>query len=257
LFTGITLVWVFLPFIPLLLWAFTQKWFYPDPYPQEFGLRAWRYLFFSAGGRLLPALLRSVLLSGTVSVLSVFFGTLAGRALGLTEFRGKTVVAVLLAAPVIAPPLCTAMGLHLWFLIAGLTETMFGVILIHMTACLPYAAYVMWGVFSHYNPAFEEQARTLGAGPFSVAVRVTLPMILPGVAVAGMFSFLVSWSQYISTLIIGGGRVVTLPVLLFALVGGGDRPVAAAVALVLVVPAFGALIAGARIAGERILAGVW
>ena len=61
-------------------------------------------------------------------------------------------------------------------------------------------------------------------------------MVLPGVIAAGLFAFLLSWSQYLSTLIIGGGRVTTLPLLLFALVGSGDRPVAAAVSLVVVLP---------------------
>jgi putative spermidine/putrescine transport system permease protein len=83
-----------------------------------------------------------------------------------------------------------------------------------------------------------------------------LPMIFPGVIVAGLFSFLLSWSQYLSTLIIGGGRITTLPIILFALMGSGDRPVAAAVSVVFVVPAFFALLFSARYLGGRSIAGV-
>jgi putative spermidine/putrescine transport system permease protein len=165
-------------------------------------------------------------------------------------------VALLLVLPVIVPPLAVAMGLHLWFIRLGLAETFVGVVLIHLTFCVPYAIFVLWGVFSDYNPEIEEQARTLGASSGRVVWSVMLPMILPGVTVAALFSFLLSWSQYLSTLIIGGGKLLTLPILLFALMDSGDRPVAAAVSLVFVVPAFAALVASARSIGRRGLQGV-
>jgi putative spermidine/putrescine transport system permease protein len=83
-----------------------------------------------------------------------------------------------------------------------------------------------------------------------------LPLTFPGIMVAGLFSFLLSWSQYLSTLIIGGGRVTTLPILLFALMGSGDRPVAAAVSIVFVVPAFLALLFSARYLGGKSVTGI-
>ena len=45
---------------------------------------------------------------------------------------------------------------------------------------------------------------------------MTLPAILPGLVVGGLFAFIISWSQYVLTLLIGGGNVLTLPVLLFS-----------------------------------------
>jgi putative spermidine/putrescine transport system permease protein len=90
-----------------------------------------------------------------------------------------------------------------------------------------------------------------------VITRVLIPLILPGIVVAALFSFLLSWSQYLSTLIIGGGRITTLPILLFALMGSGDRPVAAAVSIVFVMPALAVLMASARHLGGRSMAGVW
>ena len=59
------------------------------------------------------------------------------------------------------------MGLHLWFLRLGLAETFAGVVLVHLTFCLPYAVFVMWGVFANYNRDFEAQARSLGATPWA------------------------------------------------------------------------------------------
>jgi len=247
---------VLLPFIPLVMWSLSERWFYPQLWPARWGLRAWRYVFSTAGIQILGALGQSVLVAATVSLISVIVGTPAGRALGLYDFRGKDLVAVVLLLPVIVPPLCVAMGLHLWFIMLGLAASFWGVVLVHLTFCLPYAVFVMWGMFANYDPAFEQQARSLGAGAWQVILRVTIPLTLPGILVAGLFAFLLSWSQYLSTLIIGGGKVTTLPVLLFALMGSGDRPVAAAVSIVFVTPALLALLFSARHLGGRSIAGV-
>ena len=66
---------------------------------------------------------------------------------------------------------------------------------------------------------------------------MTIPAIRPGLAVAGAFAFLISWSQYLSTLIIGGGRVQTLPLSLVAFQRSGDESIAAALSLLFLAPA--------------------
>jgi len=247
---------VMLPFAVLVVWSFSDRWFYPELWPQQWGLRAWTYVFGTAGFQIVAALVQSMLVALATALISVAIGMPAGRALGLYEFRGKDLISVILTLPVIVPPLCVAMGLHLWFIKMGLASTFFGVVLVHLTFCLPYSIFVLWGVFSNYNPDYEEQARSLGATSWNVIFRVMLPLTFPGIIVAGLFSFLLSWSQYLSTLIIGGGRVTTLPILLFALMGSGDRPVAAAVSIVFVIPAFLALLFSARYLGGKSVTGI-
>lgn len=256
LLAGAVALAVLLPFVPLVLWAFSHRWFYPALWPQSWGLRAWEYIFNTAGSQIITALFQSLLVAALSALAAVVVGLPAGRILGLHHFRGKDALSVLLMLPVAVPPLCVAMGLHLWFIRLGLAESFAGVVLIHFVFCLPYGIFVLWGVFANYDPDLEEQARSLGASRWRVWGRVTLPMVLPGVVVAGLFTFLLSWSQYLSTLIIGGGRVVTLPILLFALMGSGDRPVAAAVSLVFVLPALVILVISARYLGMRTATGV-
>ena len=253
---GVLVVTVVLPFVPLVMWSFSGRWFYPACWPQQWGLRAWAYVFDTAGSQIVSALIQSVSVATVTAACSVIIGIPAGRALGLYEFRGKDLISVILTFPIIVPPLSVAMGLHLWFIRLGLAETFSGVVLVHLTFCLPYAVFVMWGVFSNYNRDFEDQARSLGASAWKVAYGVMLPLIFPGVVVAGLFSFLLSWSQYLSTLIIGGGQVTTLPIILFALMGSGDRPVASAVSLVFVAPAFLALLFSTRYLAGQGLKGI-
>ena len=247
---------VALPFAVLIMWSFSNRWFYPELWPRQWGLRAWDYVFGPASFQIITALVQSMLVALVTALISVAIGLPAGRALGLYDFKGKDLISVILTLPVIVPPLCVAMGLHLWFIKMGLASTFLGVVLVHLTFCLPYSVFVLWGVFSNYNPDFEGQARSLGASSWKVIARVMLPLTFPGIMVAGLFSFLLSWSQYMSTLIIGGGKVTTLPILLFALMGSGDRPVAAAVSIVFVVPAFVALLFSARYLGGKSIAGI-
>jgi len=247
---------VLLPFTILIIWSFSTRWFYPQLWPEQWGLRAWQYVLGTAGTQIIAGLIQSMLVALATATISVVIGVPAGRALGLYDFKAKDTISVMLMLPVIVPPLCVAMGLHLWFIKLGLAETFIGVVLVHLTFCLPYSIFVMWGVFSNYNPDYENQARSLGASSWKIITKVMLPLTLPGIMVAGLFSFLLSWSQYLSTLIIGGGRVTTLPILLFALMGSGDRPVAAAVSLVFVAPAFLALLFSARYLGGKSIAGV-
>lgn len=248
---------VVLPFLPILLWSFSKRWFYPNVFPNNWGIRAWQYVFGTAGSQIIAALGNSVLLALVTSLISIAIAIPAGRVLGLYHFRGKSLVLIALTLPVIVPQLSIAMGLHLWFIRLGLADSLLGIVLVHLTISVPYAAFVMWGVFSNYNPEFEDQARSLGTSKYRIITRVMLPFTFPGIVVAGLFSFLLSWSQYLNSLIIGGGRITTLPILLFSLMGSGDRPVASAVSLVFVAPAFVALLFSARYLGSKYITGVW
>lgn len=250
------LVSVTLPFLPLLLWSVADKWYYPALFPQAFGTRAWSYVFTTAGSQILDGLFTSFGLALATTAASLLLGVPAGRALGLYDFPGKKLTMLFLTLPIIVPPLSVSMGLHLWFIRLELAETFLGVVLIHLTFCLPYTIFVIRGVFSNYNPDFEGQARSLGATPLTVIFKVVFPLILPGIIVAALFSFLLSWSQYLSTLIIGGGKMLTLPILLFSLIGSGDRPVAGAVSLVFILPAFLALLGSAHYLGRTGLKGI-
>ena len=104
-----------LPFVPLILWSFSERWFFPGLWPQAWGLRAWTYIASTAGMQVMAAIGHSVVVAAVTAALAVAIGLPAGRALGLYAFKGKDLVSVILTLPIIVPPLCVAMGLHLWF----------------------------------------------------------------------------------------------------------------------------------------------
>ncbi len=144
------------------------------------------------------------------------------------------------------PGIAVALGLHVVFLNLGLAGSYLGVLIVHLIPTLPYMVLVMAGVFANYNPEIEAQARSLGAGPIQTFYYVTLPAILPGLLIGSLFTFLVSWSQYILTLLIGGGRVVTLPLLLFNFASAGRNDITGAISMIYILPGVVLLLLGAR-----------
>ncbi len=154
-------LWVFLMFVPLFIWSFATRWPFPRLLPEGYSLRAWEYMFNPAS-QIGSAVVDSIVIAVAVTLISVVMSIPAGRALGMYKFRGRQVVFFLILAPTIIPGLASVFGVHVLFLRYGLANTIVGVILVHLISSVPYATMVMQGVFSNYNPEFEEQARVLG-----------------------------------------------------------------------------------------------
>ncbi|MEW6320513.1 MAG: ABC transporter permease subunit [Acidobacteriota bacterium] len=223
---------------PLVLLAVTSvahHWYWPALVPPQWSLRAWAYLA-TPGAGVIEAAATSAILGTVVAGTAVAMALPAARALAARHVRGRRVVLFGLLLPVLAPPLAAAMGLHSVFLRLGLTDSHLGVALVHLVPAVPYATLVLAGSVANFDTDLEAQARTLGARPAQVWWHVILPAVAPGLAVAGIFAFLISWSQYLLTLIVGGGRVLTLPLLLVGFVRGGDEAVGAALSLVFIAP---------------------
>jgi putative spermidine/putrescine transport system permease protein len=251
----LVLIAVLLPLVPILIWSFAYRWYFPDLLPAEWSLRAWRYLF-SGTSQVGRGAAQGLVIALAATALALLAGVPAGRALGLHSFRGKRLVQFLILAPTIVPGIAAVMGIHVLFIKLRLTGTMLGVVLVHLVPTIPYVTMVMTGVFANYDPEIEEQARTLGAGWWHVFRYVTLPAIYPGLLVGGMFAFIISWEQYILTLLIGSGRVITLPVLLFSFAGSGNNAITAALAILFVAPSILILLFTSRhLTGESAMMG--
>ena len=239
------LIWLVMPTVPLFVWSFAKGWFYPQITPRTWSLDAWRYVF-SDTSQVLDSFASSLIGSTGTALLATVIGIPAGRALGLHKFRGKAIIELLLVAPVIVPSIAVVLGMHVIFIKFGLAGHSFGVMLSHLVPALPYMTVVMAGVFANYNVALEDQARSLGASRWQTWRLVMLPEIMPGIVVGAMFAFVVSWSQYILTLLIGGGKVVSVPLLLFHFATAGRNDIAGAICILYILPGIMILLVGAR-----------
>jgi putative spermidine/putrescine transport system permease protein len=235
------------PVAIFVLHGFSRSWFYPAVLPETWTLEPFLRQLGTPQTR--AALWASLQIALLVSGLSLVVGYPAARALGLRAFPGKNLVYMLLFLPTVVPPIATGIGLNILFLQLGLAGTTLGVALVHLIPVLPYTVFTLASVFSRYDPAFEQQALVLGASRPRIFFSVTLPLILPGLVVATLFAFLISWSQYLLTLLIGGGRIITLPILLFSTVSGGNPTTISVQSLLFVALPILVIIAASRYLG--------
>ena len=143
------IVGVLLPLLSQVIWSFAGSWFFPALWPQQWGVKAWRYLL-SPSSQVGEALLNSTLLACTVVCLAVLIGLPAARVLGLYHFRGKQWITWLITAPLFVPTLVVIMGIHILFIRYNLADTFLGVVLVHLIPALPYFILVMSSVFANY-----------------------------------------------------------------------------------------------------------
>ena len=216
------LLCIFIPMVPVLIWSITGRWPWPLLLPETYTLRTVKELFF--GSASLPKLLgSSISLALTVAVLGTVIGILTARATELYRFRGKALVYMGSFFPLLVPGTVFAMGIQITLIRLGLSDTVAGVILVHLIAAVPYCITIMTDVTAAVGEKYEQQAMVLGAGPLRSFFEVTLPGLLPGILSSVSMGFILSYSQYFTTLMVGGGRVKTIALVLVPYIQSGDR----------------------------------
>ena len=222
------------PLLLLALWSVSGDWFFPAVFPRSVTLVAWRAPH--GANALSSALATSLELAIVTAVLACLvglpFGKLLSRATGWRRHAGAAAAFL----PVAAPPLALATGLQVAALGLGMAGTRPGVLLAHLIPATAYLSLLFLGTFTLLDPRPEEAARTLGASAVQVWWRVTLPQLRRPIGEALAIGFLVSWTQFALTLVVGAGAVRTLPLEVFAFVRAGDDRAAAVGALLLIVP---------------------
>ena len=233
------------PLGALVVQALADIWRAPALWPQHLGTRGLRYVF-SGGAGVLPAVTNSLVVALASTVLAVVIAWPAARVLGEQRLRRPAPVFLLLALPLLVPPYATGTGLTEWFLRLGLADTRLGLVLAHLVYVTPYVVLLLAPAFGERVNELEEAARLLGAGASRRLLLVTVPAVRPTLAAAALVGFIVSWSQYGTSLAVGGGLPM-LPLVLLPFVGT-DPQVAATLALLFLVPAGVALFASVRAA---------
>ena len=241
---GIALAAFFaLPLGVLGVRAFADAWRAPALIPQDFGLRGMREAF---SGIALDAFANSLIVAVVVTTLALALGWPAARVLGERRLRRPGIVFLLLAMPLLVPSYATGQGLTEWFLRLGLADTIPGLVLAHLVLVLPYVIVILLSAFGPRVTVLEEMGRSQGLSPAQRWRWVTLPAVAPTLAAASFLGFLISWSEYGSSLAVGGGRAM-LPIVLLPFVRN-DPQVAAALSLLFLAPAVAALALSARAA---------
>jgi len=230
------------PLAALVVRAFADVWRAPALLPQRWGGRGFDAAF--AGGDAVPALVASLGTGAATTMLALVIAWPAARVLGERRLHHPAPVFMLLAMPLLVPPYAVGLGLTEWFLRLGVTGTSASLVLAHLAVVLPYTVVLLLSGFGPEVRGLEEMGRAAGLSGAERLRWVTVPALRPTLAAAALVSFLVSWSQYGTSLAVTPEQP-TLPVLLLPFVGA-DPQAAAALSLLFLAPAVLALLAAVR-----------
>jgi multiple sugar transport system permease protein len=160
------------------------------------------------------AFLNSVVTALAATVLCVAFAAFGGYAFARMKFRGRRVVFVAVVATIAIPGFAVLIPLYRVMTALHMVDTYLGVSLIYVSAFLPLALWLMYGVFESLPIALEEAAQLDGAGRLTILFRIVLPLARPGLTAAAILTFLGAWGQYMVPLVFSPTATKPLTVLI-------------------------------------------
>lgn len=222
-----------LPLVYLVVLSFVAAWPFPALVPEALSAEAWRRLLTGTG-----ALARSFGLSVGVSTAVAGLATAAGFATGKYVGYHPRRDALLLVAyvPFVMSPVILGTCLMYLYLKAGLAGTVAGVVAAQSMFAYGFAIVFFSAFWTDEVRALEGLVHTLGGTRRQAYRRVLVPLAGPMLLICFFQTFLISWFQYGLTLLIGAGKVQTLPLLVYAYVNEANVYYAALASCLLVLP---------------------
>jgi multiple sugar transport system permease protein len=202
--------------------SYAQLWSYQDGLPQ--------YLFNSAAT------------AGLTILLSLVLTIPAGYALARFPIPGKEVFFVFLLLALIIPYQALITPIFFMFASLKLTNTLFGLAIVHTAIHVPFSVYIMRNSFESVPKELEEAAVIDGCSSWQALLRIYLPAIRPAIVTVSLFAFVTSWNEFLAALVImNRGVTFTLPLVLAAArqetsIGGTDWGLLQAGVTIAVIP---------------------
>jgi putative spermidine/putrescine transport system permease protein len=189
-------------------------------------------------GDIKPGLVEAALTSAGVGLATaaatLAVGVLAAYAFARARWRGRDLARQAFALPIVFPQIVIGISLLVFF-----SELAFGapwqrLVIGHAIICLPYVLLIVGANLELHDRAVEEAALGLGAGPVRAFVLVTLPLVRPGLIAAGVFAFIISFTNFTISFFLVAEGLKTLPIWVFSVIEHFLDPVLAVVSVVLI-----------------------
>jgi multiple sugar transport system permease protein len=143
------------------------------------------------------ALGNSAIVSLTTTVLALIVGSFCAYALARLRFRGKFLLLAAVLAITTFPPIAIAAPIFKLWTDIGLFNTIPGLIIPYLTFALPLAIYILVSFFKEIPKDLEEAALVDGATRFQAFRKVVIPLAAPGLATAGILTFIFAWNEFL------------------------------------------------------------
>ena len=184
------------------------------------------------------AALNSVLVTAWAVALALPVGTLAALALERARLRGRSLWAAALLSPLVVPGVAAGLGFLILAASLGLLRSRIVLIAAHVALVLPFVVRSVWVSVRNLDPALERAAASLGATPWRVFRRVTLPLLRPGLFAGALFALVVCLNEFVVSLFIATRVTEILPVAMFTYVVNYTDPTIAALSTLFILATF-------------------
>ncbi|MCL5110707.1 MAG: carbohydrate ABC transporter permease [Chloroflexi bacterium] len=199
---AILLVWTMFPFYWMLVTSIKENNEIYSPlatlWPRTFTLRHWAELLNRTP--FLVHFRNSLIISGTTTLLSMAIGSLAAYAIARLQFRGRSVMARSLIYSYLVPPAVLFIPLFQLLGALDLLNSMQGLVVAYLTFTVPFCTWLLVGYFKTVPVELEEAALVDGCTPINTLLRITLPLSAPAMVVVALFSFTLSWNEFLYAL---------------------------------------------------------
>lgn len=231
---SVFLLFFYSPLINNLMIAFADTYRFPNVIPQEFGFRWWEFVFDQE--QLVSSISQSFLIATITTLASLLICLPAAYAISRYQFKGRRFFMFSFLLSNAFPKMGLYISMGIMFYRLNLMGTLPGVIIIHMINTIMFMVWLPAGSFRSIQVHQEEAARDVGAKPFTVFRKITLPLAMPGIAVASIYTFLGSLEEAQGTLLVGFPEINTMATSMYGVILDYPATAGAVFSLILMIP---------------------
>jgi putative spermidine/putrescine transport system permease protein len=176
-----------------------------------------------------------IIVAAFASTLALGFGAAVALLVARYKFQGRGLLEAILSAPLIVPHFTTGFGFLLLGAHLDINQTYLIIIIAHVVLVLPFVTRAVHVSLQNVDPNLERAAANLGASPLKSLLRVTLPLMLPGLAGGWLVAAILSLTEFSASLYVTASRTQTLPVAMYNYIREYTDPTIAAISALLIV----------------------
>lgn len=226
----LALAFLFMPVVATVVMSFSDEKILKFP-PGSWGTR--QYDTFFGSSYWLDALWESIKIGVLSASIAVVVGLLTVLAIYRTRLPLKGLFQAIGLSPLLLPGVAYAVALYTVFVQVRIRGDMLGLVMTHAVLAVPLVLMIAGSAITRIPAELELVAMTLGASRSRAIGGITLRLMVPALATAFVFAFLVSFNDAVFVSFLGGPGLVTLPKAIFDSVKTGIEPVITAIATLL------------------------
>ena len=189
---------------------FSEKMLVLDP--DGFSLRWYKDMIWGTKNPWGLATKNSLIIAFFATIGSTILGTVAALGLSSRHMPYKAAFMALLISPMIVPLIISGTAIFFFMAKVGLAATHTGIILSHIILGTPFVVITVTATLSGFDHSVTRAAASLGSNPVNTFMKVTLPLITPGVISGALFAFVTSFDEVIVVLFLAGLENTTIPI---------------------------------------------